>query len=190
MLEFTFLGIPAVIVVKGSNGEIITRDGKNKIEELGSSAFAQWEWDHACDDEKVEREPSKEPSKEPSAPPPDSIPTIDESMYKSALEQPSEAADHANSDRISIADSLTSENNMFDREDFYGDDGVEGNNSGPQWTWLTNGSCKLDPSHLPASWFLENISSQSSLSNEAWRMNILEVREFTSDQNSYCRQSC
>ena len=66
MLEFTFLGIPAVIVVKGSNGEIITRDGQQKIEELGSSAFAQWEWDHACDDEKDEKEPSKEPSIEPS----------------------------------------------------------------------------------------------------------------------------
>ena len=103
-------------------------------------------------------------------------------MYKSALDQiPSSGETDTNSDR---ADSLASDNAMFDREDFYGDDGaVEGSaggNSGPQWTWLTNGSCKLDPTHLPGAWFIENIASQSSLSNEAWRTNILEVR------NSFC----
>ena len=94
-------------------------------------------------------------------------------MYKSALDHiPPGVETDTNSDK---ADSLASDNAMFDREDFYGDgDEGTGSSSGPQWTWLTNGSCKLDPSHLPAAWFVENMSSQSSLSNEAWRMNILE----------------
>ena len=44
-------GIPTVVVVKVSDGTIITKGGKEKIEEHGSSAFAQWEWDHADEDE-------------------------------------------------------------------------------------------------------------------------------------------
>ena len=166
-----FPGIPTVMVIKVSNGEVITKDGRKQIEEQGSSAFAQWEWDHGDDEEDTEAHAT-------------SAPPIDESMFKSALEQqhpPEAETDTTGSDRVSIgAESLSSDNAMFDREDFYGDgdveDGTVGGNSGPQWTWLTNGSCKLDPTHLPGPWFIENIASQSILSNEAWRTNILEVR--------------
>ena len=48
---FQVEGIPMVVVVKVSDGKIITKGGKEKIEEHGSSAFAQWEWDHADEDE-------------------------------------------------------------------------------------------------------------------------------------------
>ena len=48
---FQVEGIPTVVVVKVSDGKIITKGGKEKIEEHGSSAFAQWEWDHADEDE-------------------------------------------------------------------------------------------------------------------------------------------
>ena len=157
-----------MMVIKVSNGEVITKDGRKQIEELGSSAFAQWEWDHGDDEE----------GPADTAAVANSAPTIEESMFQSALEQHPPETDTI-SDRVSIADSLSSDNAMFDREDFYGDGAVEGaagGNSGPQWTWLTNGSCKLDPTHLPGAWFIENIASQSSLSNEAWRTNILEVR--------------
>ena len=92
-----------------------------------------------------------------------------ESMFKSALENPESYED---SDKMSVA---SSEIAVFDREDIYGDEFCGSGGSGPQWTWLTNGTCKVDPSQLPGPWFIENISSQMSLSSEAWRMNILQV---------------
>ena len=119
------------------------------------------------DDENVE-EASEAPAKKPTE-------TIEESMYKSALENPNLVAEEScraeSEDRQSIHSDNTT---IFDREDHYGDE-LDDDYSGPQWVWLTMGACKLDPSHLPASWFVENISSQQSLSGEAWRMNILQV---------------
>ena len=103
---------------------------------------------------------------------------IEESMYKSALENPNLVVEETSSrarceseDRQSIHSDNTT---IFDREDHYGDE-LDDDYSGPQWVWLTMGACKLDPSHLPAAWFVENVSSQQSLSGEAWRMNILQV---------------
>ena len=45
MLNSTFgvRGIPAVIVIKASNGEIISREGRQEIMQNGSYAFTQWE---------------------------------------------------------------------------------------------------------------------------------------------------
>lgn len=97
--------------------------------------------------------------------------TIDQSMYQSALEEPQIGDDNA--DRLS----MTSDQALFDREDIYGDVALHDlRDSGPQWTWLTLGTCKLDPSQLPVAWFVEHLpSSSSSMSNETWRLNILEV---------------
>ena len=102
---------------------------------------------------------------------------MDESMYKSALENPVRAESE---DRQSIHSDNTT---IFDREDHYGDE-LDDDYSGPQWVWLTMGACKVDPSHLPASWFVENVSSQQSLSGEAWRMNILQVIFFIREENT------
>ena len=104
---------------------------------------------------------------------------IEESMYKSALENPNLAVVEESSSRARCESedrqSIHSDNTtIFDREDHYGDE-LDDDYSGPQWVWLTMGACKLDPSHLPAAWFVENVSSQQSLSGEAWRMNILQV---------------
>ena len=101
--------------------------------------------------------------------------TIEESMYKSALENPNLVVEESTRAESEDRQSIHSDNTtIFDREDHYGDE-LDDDYSGPQWVWLTMGACKLDPSHLPASWFVENISSQQSLSGEAWRMNILQV---------------
>ena len=102
---------------------------------------------------------------------------MNESMYKSALENPVRAESE---DRQSIHSDNTT---IFDREDHYGDE-LDDDYSGPQWVWLTMGACKVDPSHLPASWFVENVSSQQSLSGEAWRMNILQVIFFIREENT------
>jgi len=40
---FGVRGIPAVIVIKASNGEIISREGRQEIMQNGSSAFSTWE---------------------------------------------------------------------------------------------------------------------------------------------------
>ena len=141
----TFLAGPIVTSVSSQ----IVREELNKVK--------------IVDDENVEE--AKKPTE-----------TIEESMYKSALENPNlvpeESCRRAESeDRQSIHSDNTT---IFDREDHYGDE-LDDDYSGPQWVWLTMGACKLDPSHLPASWFVENISSQQSLSGEAWRMNILQV---------------
>ena len=99
---------------------------------------------------------------------------IDESMYQSAMENPGNAEREKSVE--SDVQSIHSDNTtIFDREDHYGDELYDDVAGGPQWVWLTMGACKLDPSYLPASWFIENISSQQSLSGEAWRMNILQV---------------
>ena len=92
------------------------------------------------------------------------------SMYKSAMES---HEDTPESDSHSM-----SSNDILDREDHYGVDDLDNfeGSSGPQWVWITMGSCKLDPSHFPNAWFIEQITSQmSSLSGEAWRVNILQV---------------
>ena len=41
--SFQVRGIPAVIVIKASNGEIISRDGRQEIMQNGSLAFSNWE---------------------------------------------------------------------------------------------------------------------------------------------------
>ena len=64
-------------------------------------------------------------------------------MYKSALES-HESHESQDFDRHSIA---SSDNNIIDREDYYGDE-VDESGAGPQWTWLTLGTCKLDPRHV------------------------------------------
>ena len=80
------------------------------------------------------------------------------SMYQSAMESHEDTPPQSNSDDRQDHDhdrqSMTS-NDILDREDHYGDvDHLEESPSGPVWVWLTMGSCKLDPSHLPNSWFI------------------------------------
>ena len=41
--SFQVRGIPAVIVIKASNGEIISREGRQEIMQNGSLAFSNWE---------------------------------------------------------------------------------------------------------------------------------------------------
>ena len=97
---------------------------------------------------------------------------MDESMFKSALE----SQQHEDLDRQS---STSSDNaGVIDHEEYYGDE-VNESGSGPQWTWLTLGTCKLDPSHLPSPWFIEHVPSQINMSGEAWRTNILQVSTYT-----------
>ena len=98
---------------------------------------------------------------------------IDESMYQSALENPENIRETSIESDVQSTNS-SDNTTIFDREDHYGDE-LDDDHAGPQWVWLTMGACKLDPSHLPGSWFVETISSQQSLSGEAWRMNILQV---------------
>ena len=75
------------------------------------------------------------------------------SMYQSAMES-HEDTPESSDDRDHDRQSMTS-NDILDREDHYGDvDHLEESPSGPVWVWLTMGSCKLDPSHLPNSWFI------------------------------------
>ena len=119
---------------------------------------------------KIIDDDQKEPEKKEENP--EKVPEIEESMYKSALEH-----HHHEDDKVSVNDdkiSMTSENAMFDREDIYGDDTFD-SSSCPQWTWLTLGTCKLDPGHLPSPWFVDSVAASQNLSNEAWRLKIVEV---------------
>ena len=90
-------------------------------------------------------------------------------MYQSAMESHEdtpESSDDHDHDRQSIDDrdhdhdrqSMTS-NDILDREDHYGDVDHLEESSGPVWVWLTMGSCKLDPSHLPNPWFIGKSSA-------------------------------
>lgn len=98
---------------------------------------------------------------------------IQESMYQSAIESQDES-DRKSLDRVSMS---SGEHHILDREDHYGGNDEDDQGSGPQWVWLTLGSCKLDPNHLPGAWLTEQTSSQLSLAGEAWRVNILQVME-------------
>ena len=84
-------------------------------------------------------------------------------MYQSAMESHEDNPAESNSDDRQDHDhdrqSMTS-NDILDREDHYGDvDHLEESPSGPVWVWLTMGSCKLDPSHLPNPWFIGKYSA-------------------------------
>ena len=88
-------------------------------------------------------------------------------MYQSAMEShedtPESSDDHdhdrqSSDDRDHDRQSMTS-NDILDREDHYGDVDHLEESSGPVWVWLTMGSCKLDPSHLPNPWFIGKSSA-------------------------------
>ena len=107
---------------------------------------------------------------------------IGKSMFQSAMES-HEDTPESEADRSSMAS-----NDIVDREDHYGDDHYEDFSSGPQWVWLTMGSCKVDPTQMPGPWFVEPMSSQSgSHSGEAWRINILQVIHWQATRQAYIK---
>ncbi len=101
---------------------------------------------------------------------------VDQSMYASAVDSVDKLSLGGRGDRL---DTISA--NVLDREDIYMDDDdlarSEGGEAGPQWVWLSAGSCRVDPvSGPPGGWFLAEASSSSqlSLSGEPWRVSILQ----------------
>ena len=115
-------------------------------------------------DQEQDKDSSRESSREKSLPPGG----VDQSIYRSALENHDD--DTKSFSGVSVS---SGEAAILDREEQYDDNDFEG--SGPQWVWLAFGSCKLDPTALPKPWFVDAVSNNGSLSGESWRINILQV---------------
>ena len=128
---YDITSIPSLLVINAKNGEIITNEGHEELMKDGHSAFSQWESSANQNHPEKPTANEKNPQEPATNQKPETV--MDESMFKSALENP--VSDDF--DRISNSGSVSSEAAIFDREDIYGDEIAE---SGPQWTWLTNGT--------------------------------------------------
>lgn len=110
---------------------------------------------------------------------------IDQSMYESTFDSldklnMAKRLDEAKieEDRVSECSSSTSTSmaNVLDHEDHYDEDPGVAVEAGPQWVWVTGGSCRINPLlGPPSSWFSENSGSRQSLAGEPWRIKILQV---------------
>ncbi len=120
-------------------------------------------------------------------------PVVDKSMYVSAVD----SIDKLSFKEESVFGDTASNNIIVDHEDIYMDDlsNGPGGECGPQWVWLTVGSCRIDQlSGPPSGWFLESAASHQSLSGEPWRVAILQKlrdnNEATSNNPAFkCYQS-
>ncbi len=70
-------------------------------------------------------------------------PVVDKSMYVSAVD----SIDKLSFKEESVFGDTASNNIIVDHEDIYMDDlsNGPGGECGPQWVWLTVGSCRIDP---------------------------------------------